>query len=604
MCGIIGYIGNKSAEPVLLAGLKRMEYRGYDSAGIAVLNKHKLIVVKAKGRVADLEQKLKGQQNLSHIGIGHTRWATHGRPSEPNAHPHIGGCIAIIHNGIIENHEVLRVKLKKSGVRFVSETDSEVLAWLINQYYDGSLQAAVKKALARVEGAFGLIAMAADQPDQLVVARRSSPIILGRRQGAMFIASDAAALAGYADEIVHLEDNEMAVCQADSYEIVSLQGVPQTRAMKPHNLSVANIQKQGHKHFLIKEILEQPDAITAVLRGRLDMANGTSHLGGLNLSDRKISQLQHIFIIGCGTAYYGGLFARYYLEKLTGLPVTVEMASEFRYRDGAIPPKSVGLIVSQSGETADTRAALQELKRRGIPTIGIVNVVGSTIAREVEGGIYLHAGPEISVASTKAFTNQVVAMLLFGLHVGRQRGMNVQTGQEVVAALQQLPAEIAAALKLRPRIKRLAPKLARFEHAFYLGRDSLFPIALEGSLKVKEISYLHAEAYASGEMKHGAIALVDKALLVIYLLGKGPLYDKSLSNLAEVQARQGTVLVVTDNQLYSRTHPDCLFVKTSSPWTAPLLFNAVLQLLAYEVADARKLNIDQPRNLAKSVTVE
>lgn len=605
MCGIIGYIGGNPAEPVLLTGLKRMEYRGYDSAGIATLDNGKFNLTRAQGKVTELQQKIDDTPGASHIGIGHTRWATHGEPSEMNAHPHIGGRIAIIHNGIVENHAALRAGLAKKGIKFRSETDSEVLAWLIDQYYEGqSLQKAVQAALERVEGAFGLVVMAEDKPNELVVARRSSPIIIGRSGDAIYIASDAAALAGYAEEIVHLEDDELAVCHQTGYEIFTLAGRRQTRRMETLDLPIAHIQKQGYDHFLIKEIMEQPEAVRAILRGRLDPAEGVSHLGGLNLSERQHQAMKHIFIIGCGTAYYAGLFAKYYIEKLTGLPVSVEAASEFRYRQVAIPKGSVALIVSQSGETADTRAAVQELKRRTVHTLGIVNVVGSTIAREVDGGIYLHAGPEISVASTKAFTNQTLAMLLFALHVGRRREVSLGEGQTIVRALQRLPKEIEEALKLHRAVKKLARRLAKFNHAFYLGRDVLYPIALEGSHKLKEVSYLHAEAYAAGEMKHGANALIDESLLVVYLLGRGPLFEKSLSNLAEVQARNGKVLVITDDKEYAATHKGSLYVPTSSSWTAPLLFNVVLQMLAYEIAVARGTDVDQPRNLAKSVTVE
>lgn len=605
MCGIIGYIGQKPAAPVLLTGLKRMEYRGYDSAGIVTIGSSGFELARARGKVVDLEAKLNGAPTNGSIGIGHTRWATHGGPSERNAHPHVGGKIAIIHNGIVENHAVLRTALQKAGAVFQSDTDSEVLAWLINQHYDGvSLKHAVLRALEHVDGAFGLVAMAVDRPDELVTARRSSPIIIGRSADAVYVASDAAALAGYAQEILHLEDDEVAVCRADSIDIYTLSDQPQTRDMVTLDIPVARIQKQGYKHFLIKEIMEQPEAVRSVLRGRLDTAHGTSHLGGLNLSDRQIRKIDHIFITGCGTAYYAGLFAKYMLEKMTGLPVSVETASEFRYRDAVLPKHTVGLVVSQSGETADTRAANQELQRRGIHTLGIVNVVGSTIAREVNGGVYLHAGPEISVASTKAFTSQVLAMLLFGLHVARLRGMSHAEGQEIVSALEQLPRDIEHILTLNDTVKKQARRLAGFDNAFYLGRDNLYPIALEGSHKLKEVSYMHAEAYASGEMKHGANALIDENLLIVYLLGTGRLYEKSQSNLAEVEAREGTVFVVTDDKDYPETHPRSLYVPTTSAWTAPLLFNVVLQMVAYHVANVRNCEIDQPRNLAKSVTVE
>lgn len=605
MCGIIGYIGTKKAEPVLLTGLKRMEYRGYDSAGIVTLGTKGFHLTRAKGKVVDLDAKL-DHSDTSSIGIGHTRWATHGEPSERNAHPHIGGRIAVIHNGIVENHQEIRGMLAVKGIRLKSDTDSEVLAWLIDQHYKvNTLEDAVMQALAQINGAFGLVVMAVDNPDELVVARRGSPIIIGRSKEAVFIASDAAALAGYADDIVYLEDDEIAVCYKDSYDIFTLEGAAQKRKATILDIPVTTIQKQGYDHFLIKEIMDQPEAVRSVLRGRLNMERGSSHLGGLNLTDNEVRQIEHIFITGCGTAYYAGLYAKYMLEKITGLPVSVEVASEFRYRDSVLPKHSVGVIVSQSGETADTRAAAQELKSRGIPTIGIVNVVGSTIAREVDGGVYLHAGPEISVASTKAFTSQVIAMLLFGIHIARTQGhLSLTEGQEIVKALEKLPDDIAETVKLRPQVKKLAGKLSKFENAFFLGRDNLYPIALEGSHKLKEVSYIHAEAYAAGEMKHGANALIDENLLVVYLLAKGPMFEKSQSNLSEVEARKGTVVTVTDDKDFPESQPNSIYVHTNSPWTAPLLFNVALQLIAYEVAAARKCEIDQPRNLAKSVTVE
>lgn len=603
MCGIIGFIGGEAAEPLLLSALERMEYRGYDSAGIATVNKQHLQLTRVQGKVERLRTKAPG--SASTIGIGHTRWATHGAPSERNAHPHVAEGIAIVHNGIVENHQELRQELEKQGVSFRSDTDSEVLAWLIERNYDGkSLQQAVQKALNDVEGAFGLVVMAEDRPEQLVVARRSSPILIGKGAKGIFVASDASALAGYADEVVYLADDELAVCTAGDFRVLSIGGARRFRTPTKLDIPLESIQKGGYEHFLLKEIMEQPEAVRAALRGRLDNTKQTARLGGLNMTDKELKAIEHIFITGCGTAYYAGLLAKYVIERMTGIPVSVEVASEFRYRGAALPKGSVGLAISQSGETADTLAAVRELQKRGVPMLGVVNVVGSTIAREVDGGIYLHAGPEISVASTKAFTTQVLACVLFGLKVARLKGLKRSEGQEIVQALEGLPQELVASLELAPTIKRRASEWARFDHAFYLGRDVLYPIARESSHKLKEISYIHAEAYAAGEMKHGANALIDDKLLTVFLLGKGPLLEKSLSNLAEVRARDGRVVVVTDAPDYAKQDEDALYVATASAWTAPLVLNVALQLIAYYVAAERKCEIDQPRNLAKSVTVE
>ncbi|HSW80791.1 MAG TPA: glutamine--fructose-6-phosphate transaminase (isomerizing) [Candidatus Saccharimonas sp.] len=597
MCGIIGYIGDKPAQPMLLAGLARMEYRGYDSAGIATLHAGKLQVVKAKGKVAALVQKV--GESTATVGIGHTRWATHGEPSERNAHPHLAGKIAIVHNGIIENYKELKDELAKKGAVFASDTDSEVLAHLINSHYKGDLAKSVQQALRQVTGTFGLAVLSVDEPDKLVVARRGSPLLIGLSQTATFVASDPAALVGYVKDVIYLNDDELAVCTPGAAEVFDFDLHPKVQARETLQMELEAIQKQGYDHFLLKEIMEQPTSVEAVLRGRLLPEQGTSHLGGLNLSGDQIRATERIVIIGCGTAYYAGLLGKYLIESLTHIPVDVEVASEFRYRDPVLSKNSVALIISQSGETADTLACVEELKRRGVHTLGLVNVVGSTIARTVDGGIYLHAGPEISVASTKAFTNQVVAQMLFALHVARQRDLSLADGKKVVAALERLPRDIAAALKTNREVAAAASQISHFKNAIYLGRNTLFPIALEGALKLKEVSYVHAEAYAAGEVKHGPIALIDPDMLVVFLLGKGLLADKSYSNLEEIKARGGTVLMVTDTDA-----PDALRVATHSPWTAPLVMNVVLQLLAYHIAVACGRDVDQPRNLAKSVTVE
>ncbi len=606
MCGIIGYIGKKQAQPIILSSLKRMEYRGYDSAGIAVINGG-VSVAKASGKLSNLKDKINGKPLKGTTGMGHTRWATHGGPIEQNAHPHVAGKISLIHNGIIENYEDIKENLLGSGVKFKSETDTEVLAQLINKNYvkSGELETAVYDALSVVRGAFGIVVMCADEPEKLIAARRGSPIVLGRSGNEMFVASDPTALAGRADEVVYLGEDEVAVVTPGKFEVTDLKRNNKPFKAEKLDMEVQAMQKQGYDHFLLKEIMEQPKSIEAVLRGRLEGKEGDSHLGGLNISGAQLDKLDRIQIIGCGTAYYAGLLSKYMLEKMTGLPVDVEVASEFRYREPVLSPNTLGIVLTQSGETADTLASLHELQRRNVHTLGLVNVVGSTIAREVDGGIYLHAGPEISVASTKAFTSQVLAAMLVGLHIARRKNFSAWEGKEIINALQRLPKEVEKALKLSKEVKKVAKTLSKFKNSLYLGRDSLFPIALEGALKLKEISYIHAEGYSSGEMKHGPIALIDKEMLVVNLLGKGPLFEKSLSNLQEVKARGGKVVTITDEKGYTGDKDEhVIFVETSSHWTAPLVMNVLLQLLAYHMAVERGTDVDQPRNLAKSVTVE
>ena len=604
MCGIIGYVGSKPVQPILLAGLARMEYRGYDSAGIATLHGSTLQVVRAKGKVAMLKHKLEGTPKAGTLGIGHTRWATHGEPSERNAHPHKAGKVAVVHNGIIENYKELKAELTTSGVAFKSDTDTEVLAQLINQFHQAEdLVASVQHALKRVNGTFGIAVASTDEPERLVVARRGSPLQIGTAPDGTYIASDASALVGYVDEVVYLADDQLAVCTANDIDLYNLDLESQEVQREKLALEVGAIQKQGYDHFLLKEIMEQTESVQATLRGRLNKDEGTSHLGGLNLTDDHIRKIERFVIIGCGTASYAGVLGKYMIERLTGIPVDVEVASEFRYRGPVVSPNSVAVFISQSGETADTLACVEEMKRRGVHTLGVVNVVGSTIARTVDGGIYLHAGPEISVASTKAFTSQVTALMLLGLHVARRRGLYVQDGKEVVEALSALPADIKAVLAKREEVKTLAAKVSKYKNAFYLGRDTLYPIALEGAIKLKEVSYIHAEAYPAGEAKHGPIALVDPEMLIVFLHGKGPLAEKAQSNLQEMKARGGTVLVITDE----KEAPDATYsvrVTTHSSWTAPLVLNVVQQLLAYYTAVVRGCDVDQPRNLAKSVTVE
>ncbi|MBW3538265.1 glutamine--fructose-6-phosphate transaminase (isomerizing) [Candidatus Parcubacteria bacterium] len=608
MCGIIGYIGHQPATPILINGLRRLEYRGYDSAGVALLERGKLAVTKRAGKVEQLACAV-DEAAAATAGIAHTRWATHGRPTRRNAHPHTsGGRVAVVHNGIVENYAELKAKLQAAGYRFTSQTDSEVLAHLIDHKLasGGDVLAATTAALTEVVGTFGLAVVCREQPDQLIAARRGSPLLIGLRADETYLASDATALVGHTDQVVYLEDDEVAVCTRGRYRLVDLQNRERARQSRTIELPLGTADKGGYDHFLLKEIMEQPQSVTDGLRGRLSSAEGISHLGGLNLTEPQLRGFGRLLVIGCGSAYYSGLVGKYLLERLTGLPVDVEFASEFRYRQPVLAPGTLCVLVSQSGETADTLAAMRELKRRGLPTLGLVNVVGSSLAREVDGGIYLHAGPEISVASTKAFTAQVVAQLLLGLKIARHRDLSLAEGQEIVAALGGLPGVIARVLESAPRIKAIAAKYAGCRQAMYLGRDSLYPVALEGAHKLKEISYVQAEAYPAGEMKHGANALIDEELLVVFLTPRNALYAKARSNLEEVRARGSQLIALgtQGDQDIAKLARDVITIPPVSPWIEPIVANLPLQLLAYYMAVERGTDVDQPRNLAKSVTVE
>jgi glucosamine--fructose-6-phosphate aminotransferase (isomerizing) len=609
MCGIVGYTGKNNALPVLVNGLRRMEYRGYDSAGVALLENGHTTLVKRAGKIANLVTALESPVPTGHVGIGHTRWATHGVPNEINAHPHQAGHITIVHNGIIENYAELKADLALNHDRkFLSETDTEVLAHLIDVERESTptLEAGVLAALVKVEGTFGVLVLDDREPDKIVAARRGSPLLIGIAKDSIYLASDATAVIGYTDRVVYLDDDEIAVCQPGNYEVLDFEAKVRKHEEQQIELELKAIEKAGYDHFLLKEIMEQPKTIRDTLLGRLDLEAGTSHLGGLNLSDKSIREQSRFLAIACGTASYAALLGKYLLERMTGIPVDVEVGSEFRYRDAAIAPNTLSLFISQSGETADTLASMQEVKRRGVPTLGLVNVIGSTLARDVDGGIYLHAGPEISVASTKAFTSQVIAVMLLGLYVGRRRGLSLTEGKEIVAALEALPAQVEIALKNHEHIKKVAGLLAGYDHAMYLGRDSLYPVAMEGSLKLKESSYVHSEAYPAGEMKHGAIALLDEKMMVVFLLPKNVLYDKSRSNLQEVRARTDRLILVgtEGDESLKEFSDNVIYIPESSPWTQPILTNIPLQLLAYYTAVERGTDVDQPRNLAKSVTVE
>ena len=606
MCGIVGYIGKNKAQGIMTSGLRRLEYRGYDSAGIATLTKGgKPTLLRVKGKVTELDSLTAEQPRSDHVGIGHTRWATHGVPSEANAHPHQAGDIFLVHNGIIENYRELKAKLTNHD--FQSETDTEVLAALINSFYekDQDLLSAVSQALKLVVGAYGIAVISAKQPEEIIVARLGSPLIIGVGKDENLVASDASALLGYTDQAIYLNDGEIARITKSAVDIFDLAAQSISKEVETIETDLAAIQKQGYDHFLLKEIMEQPTTLRSTLSGRVDDVNLKVKLGGLNMTASELRDVRHVTIVGCGTAYYAGMLASYYMEQLVDdLTIDVVIASEFRYRSAHMPDNSVALIVSQSGETADTLACLREIKNRGVKTLGIVNAVGSTIAREVDGGVYVHAGPEISVASTKAFTSQAAAMIMFGITLAQSRGASNSKTAPFVKELASLPQEIEQLLSnYLDEIKNLAKQYAGYDHALYLGRDTAYPAALEGALKLKEISYIDANAYAAGELKHGPLALVDDRFFELFLVTEGHLFDKTISNLSEVNARSGHVLAIT-NSSRDILAENILRVKTDLDILSPMLLNVAQQLFAYYVAIERGHDIDQPRNLAKSVTVE
>ena len=608
MCGIVGYIGDKNAQNFLISGLKRLEYRGYDSAGIVTLDDSgKATLLRAKGKIANLEEKLAKAKREDHIGIGHTRWATHGEPSETNAHPHQAGPIYVVHNGIIENYKELKAEL--TDFKFKSETDSEVLAALINSFYqDGKypLVNAVVQALKLVKGTYGIAVVSELAPEEMVVARSGSPLVIGVGHDETLVASDASALLGHTKRAIYLNDGEVAVIGKNSVEIKTLNAEPVSAKVEEIETNLAAIQKGGYDHFLLKEIMEQPESLKETLRGRVNAEEGTVHLGGPGLSEAELRKIRHLVIVGCGTAYHAGLLASYYIEQFTPeVTVEVVIASEYRYRSAYIPEDSVALIVSQSGETADTLACLREIKKQGVRTVGIVNAIGSTIAREVDGGTYVHVGPEISVASTKAFTSQVIAMVMFGLTIAQAKGVKSAVLGPYVKEIAALPEAIRTVLDVVPKeVQKIAKKYAKYEHAIYLGRDTAYPTAMEGALKLKEVSYVDANAYAFGELKHGPLALVDDRFFEMVLLPAGVLYDKAVSNIQEVLARGGRVVVVTNADEFDLPVESVIRLGGEIEIFAPLLMNLVSQLFAYYVTVAKGLNVDQPRNLAKSVTVE
>ncbi|MEK6612249.1 MAG: glutamine--fructose-6-phosphate transaminase (isomerizing) [Gemmatimonadota bacterium] len=608
MCGIIGYVGSKHATPFLLEGLKRMEYRGYDSAGVAVYDGAAIVTRRAAGKIARLESALASAPVDGLVGIGHTRWATHGPPTERNAHPHLSadGTVAVVHNGIIENANTLKAALQEAGYDFRSDTDTEVVAHLVQELYNGSLEEAVILALAKIEGTYGIAVISNRDPGKIVAARKGSPLLLGIGEHQHFVASDASAILAHTRQVVYLDDGDVAVIERDGYRVLDANAMPLARRVDKIDWEIGAIERNGFAHFMLKEIFEQPQTVENAMRGRLILEDGTSKLGGLNLTHEQLMAVDNITITACGTSWHSALIGELLIEEYCRIPVEVEYASEFRYRNPIVTDRTLCIVISQSGETADTLAAMREAKRRGARTLGLVNVVGSTIAREDDGGIYLHAGPEIGVASTKAFTSQVVALALFTLKLARKRGLSVVRGMEMAHALAALPAQIQQVLDHAELIEHIAEEFKRAPNFLYLGRGVNFPVALEGALKLKEISYIHAEGYPAAEMKHGPIALIDEMMPVVFVVPHDAVFDKVVSSIQEVKARKGKIIAIT-----SREEPalkgivDYEFrIPETIDLLMPVLSSIPLQLLAYYIAVKRGANVDQPRNLAKSVTVE
>ncbi len=608
MCGIVGYVGKRPALPLLINGLKRLEYRGYDSAGIAVIQNDVIWDKKKKGRIKDLQMEISEKDVFGTIGIGHTRWATHGVPSERNAHPHFD-CrhqIAVVHNGIIENYVQLRSQLELNGHKFTSETDTEVLAHLIEMFYDGDLSFALRKALQLIKGTFGILVLSSLKPDQLLAARRGSPLVIGVGDGETFVASDGSAIVEHTHNVIYLEDDEMAVIDRSGFQIRTLQDEKVIKSIEELPFDLTHIQKNGYPHFMLKEIFEQPKTLQDSMRGRVLLEEGSAKLGGLEGYWERIRNSSRIIITACGTSWHAGLVGEYLIETLAQIPVEVDYASEFRYRDPVLSANDTVLAISQSGETADTLAAVREAKRKGALTLGLCNVVGSTIARETDAGVYLHAGPEIGVASTKAFTSQVATLVLIALALGRKGHLSAAEGKELTQELKNLPEKINFILAQKGQIQEIAAQMVKHRNALYLGRGFNYPVALEGALKMKEISYIHAEGYPAAEMKHGPIALIDEAMPVVFIAIKDSVYDKVVSNIEEVKTRGGWVIaVVTEGDVIVRQKADQIIeIPSTAQCLTPILTVVPLQLLAYTTAVLKGCDVDQPRNLAKSVTVE
>jgi len=608
MCGIVGYVGQREAQPILVEGLRRLEYRGYDSAGLVTLTGEKLHLRKRVGRIADLARLLSRQPAPGCHGISHTRWATHGGVRDVNAHPHIGGdgAIALVHNGVIENYATLRQQLRAEGFEFKTETDTEVIAHLIALHLHGDLVEAVRKALARLKGTYGLAVISPQQPGMIVGARLGSPLVVGLGDGEAFLASDPSAFVGYTARAVYLSDHQICVLTPDDWEILTPDRAPVEAAIHQIDWQPGDAERGNYEHFMLKEIYEQPEVLQNAMRGRLNEADSSAHFGGLNLDSQRLRQVERIIMMACGTSYHAGLVGEYLFEELARLPVEVEYASEFRYRNPPIDRNTITLAITQSGETADTLAALRESKRKGHPALALCNVVGSTIAREADGGVYLHAGPEIGVASTKAFTAQVAVLTMLALYFGRLRHLSSIQGTRIIDDLEAMPDLLRRTLQCHEAVRRVAEKYHRARNFLYLGRQYLYPVALEGALKLKEISYIHAEGYPAAEMKHGPIALVDENTPSVFLIPRCAVFDKVMSNLEEIRARGGPIIAVAcegDNKVAERAD-DVICVPEAPEYLQPLVVVVPLQLLAYEIAVLRNCDVDKPRNLAKSVTVE
>ncbi|MGB9688831.1 glutamine--fructose-6-phosphate transaminase (isomerizing) [Thermogutta sp.] len=625
MCGIVGCVGVPSAADFLLNGLRRLEYRGYDSAGLALastVTPASIAVVKAAGRIARLQELVDAYRPQGDMGIGHTRWATHGGATDVNAHPHLGGDgeVVLVHNGVIENYESLRHRLESAGYQFRSETDTEAIAHLIADLLRASglsreevirrqyqpLLGVVQAALSQLRGTWGLAVMFRDYPGVIIAARLGSPLILGVGEGANFVASDASALAGFTESVAYLRDHETAIITTETIRIFHRDQGRVEPSLHKLQLSVGDIDTGGYPHFMLKEIFEQPDSLRNTMRGRLDMDVASAKFGGLNLSPQQLRQVERIILTGCGTSWHAGLVGEYQIEALARIPVEVEYASELRYRNPPLSNNTLLFAITQSGETADTLAALREMKRKGHPTLAICNVVGSTIAQEADGGIYLHAGPEIGVASTKAFTSQCLVLALLALYFGRLRDLSFEAGIRIIEKIRQLPDQVAQALECDSRVRRVADRFYQCRNFLYLGRQFNFPTALEGALKLKEISYIHAEGYPAAEMKHGPIALVDEHTPSVFLLPRGPVYEKVLANMQEIKARGGPIIAVVEegDREASLLADEIIEVPAVDDFLQPIVFIVPLQLLAYHIAVARGCDVDKPRNLAKSVTVE
>jgi glutamine---fructose-6-phosphate transaminase (isomerizing) len=608
MCGIVGYIGRREAMPVLLEGLHRLEYRGYDSAGVAVVYRGKLQVTKTAGRVQDLRDRVNDKVK-SHVGVGHTRWATHGEPNEINAHPHLDaeGHIAVVHNGIIENAEQLRAQLTAAGVTLVSDTDTEALAHLVAGELHtggGSLEDAVCRALSRVEGTYGLLVLDVRRPEELVVARNGSPIVLGLGESEMFVASDVAALVRHTQQVVYLDDGEVATVRANGYQTRTLDNQQTSKQPMTVEAEDGDYELGAYEDYMRKEIHEQPEALRRVVRGRLDERFATARLGGINLEARDLRSVRRVKFLGCGSAYYAGQMGAVLVEELARVPADAEPASEFRYRNPVVDPDTLYIAISQSGETLDTLMAVQELKRKGGQVLGAVNVVGSAIARECGRGVFLHAGPEIAVASTKALTNMTASFALLGLLLGRVRDMSAAEGARLVSGLRALPDQIEQILAQEDNIATIASRFAGADHMFYIGRVRAWPVAREGAQKLKEISYVHAEAYQASELKHGPLALIDSTMPSVVIVPDDELFSKNISTIEQIKARGGPVIAVTSGDLPTDLADAVIRVPHNTPELDPILLTIPLQMFAYHTAAKLGRDIDKPRNLAKSVTVE